>query len=39
MPSFRERLQHAWNVFTDKEPPVQYRYVEGGYGIRPDRKR
>jgi len=39
MPSFKERLQHAWNVFTDKEPPVQYRYVEGGYGIRPDRKR
>ena len=39
MPSFKERLQHAWNVFTDKEPPVQYRYVEGGYGIRPDRRR
>ena len=39
MPSFKERLQHAWNVFTDKEPPVQYRYIEGGYGIRPDRRR
>ena len=40
MPSFKDRLQHAWNAFTNKEPPVQYKYVgSGGYGSRPDRPR
>ena len=38
MPSFTERLQHAWNAFLSREPttsPAEY----GVYGYRPDRPR
>lgn len=37
MPSFKDRLQHAWNAFTGNAPPVEYKYVSGGYAWRPDR--
>ena len=37
MLSFKDRLQHAWNAFTGNDPPVEYRYISGGYSGRPDR--
>ena len=42
MPSFNERLQHAWNAFFSRDPtePVPYKITEGAsYGYRPDRRR
>jgi hypothetical protein len=38
--SFRDRLQHAWNAFTNRDPTEEYRYT-GGYSSssRPDRPR
>ena len=37
---FKDRLQHAWNAFTNKDPTDNYNYT-GGYGssYRPDRPR
>lgn len=41
MPSLGERLQHAWNAFTNKDKDAeQYYSYEGiGYSYRPDRPR
>lgn len=39
MPTLINRLQHAWNAFTNSEPPIQYKYISGGYAGRPDRPR
>lgn len=39
MPSFWERLKRSWNVFTDSEERLPYRYAPyGGSYIRPDRR-
>jgi len=35
--SFRNRLQHAWNAFRNKEPTIKYDDVGVGYSTRPDR--
>ena len=37
---FKDRLQHAWNAFTNRDPTEEYRYT-GGYSSssRPDRHR
>jgi hypothetical protein len=36
---FKDRLQHAWNAFLNKDPtPENYNYG-GGYSYRPDRPR
>lgn len=39
--SLRNRLQHAWNVFRNREPTDNYQYenIGVGYGTRPDRVR
>lgn len=38
--SFRSRLAHAWNVFRNKEPTLNYNNgISGGYSHRPDRPR
>jgi hypothetical protein len=36
----RDRLQHAWNAFTNRDPTINYQYT-GGYSssYRPDRPR
>lgn len=41
MPTLTERLQHAWNAFTSKEPviPKMYSSAVGGYGYIPTRHR
>lgn len=41
MPSFAERLQHAWNAFKSREPTIPNRYASaiGGYGFIPTRHR
>lgn len=41
MPSFTERLQHAWNAFFSRDPTgVDYKIIEnGGYSYRPDRRK
>lgn len=44
MPSFGERIQHAWNAFFSRDPTkdtiTNYHIVEnGGYSYRPDRHR
>lgn len=41
MPKFSQRLKHAWNVFTNKDPTedVDLYYTSGGYYERPDRPR
>ena len=35
---FKDRLQHAWNAFTNKDP-TDYQHQGGGYSYRPDRPR
>lgn len=35
---FRDRIQHAWNAFMNKDP-TQYRYLGPSYSNRPDRPR
>ena len=37
--TFSSRLQHAWNVFLNRDPTDVYRNVGIGYGARPDRVR
>lgn len=41
MPSFTERIQHAWNAFFSRDPTGNdYKIIEnGGYSYRPDRRR
>ena len=40
MPKFSERLQHAWNAFLNREPPLTTHYDYGpSYSYRPDRVR
>lgn len=40
MPKFSERLQHAWNAFLNREPPIVNHYDYGpSYSYRPDRIR
>lgn len=40
MGNFKDRLQHAWNAFTNRDPTEEHRYT-GGYSSssRPDRHR
>ena len=39
MPSFKERLQHAWNVFNGCDRPYQYVDYGPSYSYRPDKAR
>lgn len=39
MPSFTQRLQHAWNAFVNNKDPTSARATGPGYGDRPDRRR
>lgn len=42
MPTFINRLQHAWNAFMGRDPtdqPMQYSDIGLSYGYRPDRPR
>ena len=41
MPSFVNRLQHAWNAFMGRDPTetVKYRDIGLSFGYRPDRPR
>lgn len=39
MPSFKERLQHAWNVFNGRDRPYQYVDYGPSYSYRPDKAR
>jgi hypothetical protein len=35
MPSFSERLQHAWNAFNNKDPTTNYTGANVFYGGNP----
>ena len=37
--TFGSRLKHAWNAFFNKDPTVNWRTLDGGSTIRPDRAR
>ena len=37
--SFTDRLKHAWNAFTSRDPTPNYGYSYGAYSYRPDRFR
>ena len=39
MPKFTDRLKHAWNAFTSRDPTPYRSYGGYSYGIRPDRIR
>lgn len=41
MPSFTDRLRHAWNAFTSRDPTYGTNYMNLGpsYSYRPDRRR
>jgi hypothetical protein len=39
MASFRNRLQHAWNAFMNKDPTTIHYNIGESYSIRPDRPR
>ena len=39
MPTFSDRLQHAWNAFMNKDPTKNYRDYGQPYSNRPDRIR
>lgn len=39
MPTFTDRLQHAWNAFMNKDPTKMYRDYGMSYSNRPDRVR
>src|SRR5574344_1708994 len=40
MPTFTDRLKHAWNAFTNRDPTYNRSYSFGaGYSSRPDRVR
>lgn len=34
-----DRLQHAWNAFSNRDPTSEYRNIGSSYGYRPDRVR
>lgn len=36
---FKDRLQHGWNAFMNKDPTVEYRDTGASYFYRPDRPR
>lgn len=36
---FRDRLQHAWNAFMNKDPTNYYQHMGASYSHRPDRPR
>jgi len=36
---FKDRLQHGWNAFMNKDPTVEYRDAGNSYFYRPDRPR
>lgn len=36
---FVDRLQHAWNAFSNRDPTAEYRNIGQSYGYRPDRAR
>ena len=36
---FRDRLQHAWNAFMNRDPTTRYGNIGVSYGYRPDRTR
>lgn len=36
---FRDRLQHAWNAFMNRDPTTGYGNIGVSYGYRPDRTR
>lgn len=36
---FLDRLQHAYNSFLNRDPTDDYKYLGGGYSVRPDRVR
>lgn len=36
---FIDRLQHAWNAFSNRDPTAEYRNIGSSYGYRPDRVR
>ena len=36
---FIDRLQHAWNAFSNRDPTAEYRNVGASYSTRPDRVR
>ena len=37
--ALRDRLQHAWNAFVNRDPTGNYMNTGGGYSQRPDRTR
>lgn len=39
MPTFAQRIQHAWNAFRNNRDPTAFRDAGPGYGDRPDRRR
>lgn len=39
MPSFGEKLQHAWNAFRGRDRPLPYQEIGAGYSYRPDKTR
>ena len=36
---FKDRIQHAWNAFMNRDPTYDYRNLGGSYSYRPDRPR
>lgn len=36
---FIDRLQHAWNAFSNRDPTTEYHNIGSSYSIRPDRAR
>lgn len=37
--ALRDRIQHAWNAFVNRDPTGTYANIGGGYSQRPDRTR
>ena len=36
---FKDRIQHAWNAFMNRDPTYDYKNLGGSYSYRPDRPR